>query len=66
MEIEINYELSAGKNAEKKYKQRNKYSQKLKGVLHAIEITNKKIKDQEKKDENKKQEITLAKKKLVK
>jgi predicted ribosome quality control (RQC) complex YloA/Tae2 family protein len=62
MDVEINYELSAGKNAEKKYQLRNKYSQKLKGVLSAIEITKKKIINQEKEEENKKNRISQSKK----
>jgi len=66
MDVEINYELSAGKNAEKKYQLRNKYSQKLKGVLSAIEITKKKIINQEKEEENKKNRISQSKKNLIK
>ncbi len=42
MEIEINYELSAGKNAENKYKGRNRYLEKIKGIDKALEITKQK------------------------
>jgi len=48
MKLDINYNLSAGRNAEEKYLERNKYKSKLKGAIKAIDITHKKIKDQEK------------------
>lgn len=43
MKIEINYELSAGKNAENKYKGRNRYLEKIKGIDKALDITKNKI-----------------------
>lgn len=58
MEIEINYELSAGKNAENKYKGRNRYLEKIKGIDRALEITKKKMQQLEKETSKKpKQEI---------
>jgi len=39
MEIEIVYDISAGKNAENKYKGRNRYLEKIKGIDKALEIT---------------------------
>jgi predicted ribosome quality control (RQC) complex YloA/Tae2 family protein len=53
MEIEINYELSAGKNAENKYKGRNRYLEKIKGIDKALEITKKKMTLLEKEKANK-------------
>lgn len=63
MKASIDYTLSAGKNAENKYLERNKYKSKVEGVLKAIEITNKKIKLQENKIvEKEKNKIVLKKK----
>lgn len=43
MQIEIIYDVSAGKNAENKYKGRNRYLEKIKGIDKALEITKKKM-----------------------
>jgi len=48
MDVEIYYNLSAGKNAGVKYSLRNKYRQKLKGLERAIATTNEKLIDIEK------------------
>lgn len=39
MQVELNYELSAGKNAENKYKKRTRYLEKIKGIDKAMQIT---------------------------
>jgi len=49
MSVEINYTLSAGKNAENKYLDRNKFKSKLEGANKAILITLQKIENQNKK-----------------
>ena len=43
MQVEISYELSAGKNAENKYRGRNRYLEKIKGIDKAVEITKTKM-----------------------
>lgn len=63
MKIEINYSLSAGRNAEEKYLERNKYKSKLQGAIKAIEITKKKIFLEENKATQKiKERVSLQKK----
>lgn len=64
MKVSINYTLSAGKNAENKYLERNKYKSKVDGVLKAIEITNKKINLQEDKIKEKEENKVILKKKV--
>lgn len=61
MQIEINYEISAGKNAENKYKGRNRYLEKIKGIDKALEITKTKISKLEKEKANK-PKLEIAKK----
>jgi predicted ribosome quality control (RQC) complex YloA/Tae2 family protein len=63
MDVSVDYTLSAGKNAENKYLERNKYKSKLEGVLKAIEITNNKIKLQENKIKEKEENKIVLKKK---
>lgn len=43
MQIEIFYEQSAGKNAENKYKGRNRFLEKIKGIDKALLLTTKKL-----------------------
>ena len=43
MEVDIHYQETAGKNADKKYQERNKYKRKIIGVDKAITITEKKL-----------------------
>ena len=63
MKLEIDYTLSAGRNAEEKYLERNKYKSKLSGAIKAIEITNKKISLQEKNIQEKiKEKVSVTKK----
>lgn len=61
MEIEIIYDLSAGKNAENKYKGRNRYLEKIKGIDKALEITKNKISNLEK-EKTKKPVLEIRKK----
>jgi len=58
MEVEINYTLSAGRNAEDKYILRNKYKGKLSRLEDALIITQNKL-------DAKKQEIKLQKEKII-
>jgi predicted ribosome quality control (RQC) complex YloA/Tae2 family protein len=63
MKLDINYTLTAGRNAEEKYLERNKYKSKLSGAIKAIEITNKKIALQDKNISEKiKEKVSLKKK----
>jgi len=63
MPVEINYTLSAGKNAENKYLERNKFKSKLEGANKAIAITLNKIESQNKKIlEKQKNKINVLKK----
>ncbi len=64
MKVKINYNLSAGNNAENKYLERNKLKSKLKGTLKAIDITNQKILLQEKEVLNKIKEKQIFKKRI--
>jgi predicted ribosome quality control (RQC) complex YloA/Tae2 family protein len=64
MKININYTLSAGRNAENKYLERNKYKSKLNGVIKAIEITKKKIENQEKNIQEKIKQKPIVKKRI--
>jgi len=63
MQIEINYEISAGKNAENKYKGRNRYLEKIKGIDKATEITKNKMQKIEK-QKNKKPPLEIQKKEI--
>jgi predicted ribosome quality control (RQC) complex YloA/Tae2 family protein len=63
MQVEICYELSAGKNAENKYKGRNRYLDKIKGIDKAIEITKTKMQKIEK-QKSKKPELEILKKEI--
>lgn len=64
MKLSLNYTLSAGKNAENKYLERNKYKSKLEGVIKAIDITKKKISLQEKNIQDKISQKPIVQKKI--
>ena len=65
MDIEINYNLSVGKNADNKYKLKNKYVSKIKGLDIAIESTKKKLEKLNKKVDVKKSGLVVEKKKAI-
>jgi len=65
MDIEINYNLSVGKNADNKYKLKNKYESKIKGLDIAIESTKKKLDKLNKKVDVKKSNLFVEKKKVT-
>jgi len=58
MEVEINYTLSAGRNAENKYNERNKYKGKLSRLGDALIVTQNKL-------SAKTEEIKLQKEKII-
>jgi predicted ribosome quality control (RQC) complex YloA/Tae2 family protein len=61
MEMEINYTISAGRNAENKYKERNKYRGKLSRLEDALKITQNKLIEKEKEIKIKKDKIKFEK-----
>lgn len=63
MQVEISYELSAGKNAENKYRGRNRYLEKIKGIDKAVEITKTKMLKIDK-QKSKKPDIEIQKKEI--
>jgi len=65
MKLEINYTLKAGKNAENKYLERNRYKSKLLGAKKAIEITNRKIALQEKNIQTKEDAKPVLAKRII-
>jgi predicted ribosome quality control (RQC) complex YloA/Tae2 family protein len=65
MKLEINYTLQAGKNAETKYLERNRYKSKLLGAKKAILITNRKIQLQEKNIQTKEDAKPILSKRII-
>jgi predicted ribosome quality control (RQC) complex YloA/Tae2 family protein len=63
MQVEISYELSAGRNAENKYRGRNRYLEKIKGIDKAVEITKTKMLKIDK-QKSKKPDIEIQKKEI--
>ncbi|HOD89976.1 MAG TPA: NFACT RNA binding domain-containing protein [archaeon] len=62
MEITIEYNISAGKNIEKKYQNRNKYKSKINGLEKAIQKTKQQLENLDKEISEKKQEKISEKK----
>ena len=65
MDVEINYNLSIGKNADNKYKLKNKYESKIKGLDIAMEFSKKKLDKLNKKVEVDKINLIVEKKKSI-
>ncbi|MEI8363919.1 MAG: NFACT family protein [archaeon] len=63
MEIEINYTLGAGRNAENKYNERNKYKGKLSRLGNALKITETKLVEKGNEIKTKRDKIIFEKKK---
>jgi predicted ribosome quality control (RQC) complex YloA/Tae2 family protein len=61
MDVEINFKLSAGKNADNKYKLKQKFEKKIKGLDIAIENTKKKLEILNKNIDTKKENINFKK-----
>ncbi len=63
MDVEINYLLGAGRNAENKYNERNKYKGKLSRLENALKVTEKKLIEKENEIKTKKEKTIFEKKK---
>jgi len=62
MDVEINYSLSAGRNAENKYNERNKYKGKLSRLENALKITENKLIEKDKEIKSKRAKTVFIKK----
>jgi len=63
MEVEINYTLSAGRNAENKYNERNKYKGKLSRLGDALIVTQNKLAEKKNEIKQQREKIIFTKKK---